>query len=122
MDHIIGLSGLLLWMAAVAPEQRAVNYLAQEVPKWVRENHCYSCHNNGDAARALFAAARRGFVVPASATADKVEWLRRPGDWSTAHGTPGVTNITLANIQFAAALLDARLQNRRPLLAAARTL
>ncbi len=34
-----------------SPEARAVAFLAREVPRWSRENHCYSCHNNGDAAR-----------------------------------------------------------------------
>ena len=35
---------------------RAVKYLAHEVPRWRAEEGCYSCHNNGDAARALMAA------------------------------------------------------------------
>src|SRR4051794_26201658 len=117
MVHIIGVSGLLLWAAAAAtPEQRAADYLAQEVPKWARENHCYSCHNNGDAARALFAAARAGYTVGKIATADTIEWLRRPAQWDETHGSPGVTNKKLARIQFAAALLDARLSDRKPLL------
>jgi len=122
MVHIIGLSGLLLYLAAATPEQRAIDYLAQEVPKWAKENHCYSCHNNGDAARALFAARRRGYVVPNSAIADTIDWLRQPGRWSETHGTPGVTNITLARIQFAAALLEARVDNPQPLAAAAQSL
>ena len=37
------------------PEGRAVRYLAGEVPKWPVNNKCFSCHNNGDAARALSA-------------------------------------------------------------------
>ena len=37
-------------------EARAVAYLAGEVPAWRRDHPCYSCHNNGDAARALVAA------------------------------------------------------------------
>ena len=122
MAHIIGLPGLLLWLAAASPEQRAVDYLLQEVPKWARENHCYSCHNNGDAARALFAAAPRGYTVPNTATSDTIEWLRQPGKWSETHGNAGVTNITLARIQFAAALLDARLNDRKPLVTAAQSL
>src|SRR4051794_38197216 len=40
------------------PEARAIHYLAREVPAWNREHHCFSCHNNGDAARALYAATR----------------------------------------------------------------
>ena len=37
-------------------EAHAIGFLAAEVPKWKRDNGCYSCHNNGDAARALCAA------------------------------------------------------------------
>ena len=37
-----------------SPEARAVAFLAAEVPRWFRENKCYSCHNNGDAARACW--------------------------------------------------------------------
>ncbi len=40
------------------PEAKAVAFLCREVPRWSRENHCYSCHNNGDAAQALYQAAR----------------------------------------------------------------
>ena len=120
MVPLIGVPGLLFWMAAAgAPEQRAVNYLAQEVPKWARENQCYSCHNNGDAARALFAAKRAGYPVAPAALADTLEWLRQPARWSETHGNPGVSNRTLAEIQFAGALLDAALPDRGPLLAAA---
>ena len=61
-----------------SPEQRAVDYLARETPRWSKENGCFSCHNNGDAARALYAASRRGYKVPADALADTTAWLRRP--------------------------------------------
>ena len=47
-----------------APELRAVGFLSHEVPKWSRENHCYSCHNNGDAARALYEAAAPDIASP----------------------------------------------------------
>ena len=30
--------------ARPTPEERAVAYLGREVPRWQRENHCYSCH------------------------------------------------------------------------------
>ena len=52
------------------PEARAVAFLTTEVPRWSRENRCFSCHNNGDAARALYQASRAGYRVPESALAD----------------------------------------------------
>ena len=42
--------------AGAEPERRAVAYLARETPRWYAGNHCFSCHNNGDGARALFLA------------------------------------------------------------------
>ncbi len=63
------------------PEDRAVAFLTREVPKWARENRCYSCHNNGDAARALFQASRKGYRVPDQALADTTGWLLRPAGW-----------------------------------------
>lgn len=53
-------------------ESKAIGVLQREVPKWSRENGCFSCHNNGDAARALFAA-----VGPTSPRTEGVcPWLR----------------------------------------------
>ena len=45
------------------PKDRAIAFLSREVPRWSRENRCFSCHNNGDAARALYDASRRGYAV-----------------------------------------------------------
>jgi hypothetical protein len=120
MVHIIGLSGLLLWITAGAPEQRAADYLAIEVPKWAKENRCYSCHNNGDAARVWFVARRVGLKVADAAVADTIEWLRTPAKWSETHAGAGVTNVVLANIQFASALLESG--SRRELRVAAQAL
>src|SRR2546423_1758213 len=108
----------LFFFLASAPEQRAVEYLSREVPNWHRENHCHSCHNNGDAARALFAAARRGYPVPREALSDTIAWLSAPAGWNNDHGTPGFNDARLARIQFAAALAEARL----PLIDAAESL
>jgi hypothetical protein len=121
MAVIIGLTGLFLWIAApgVTPEQRAIDYLAHEVPRWARENQCYSCHNNGDGARVLFLARRRGNAVPDAALAGTLDWLRKPAGWDETHGTPGFSNVTLARIQFASALLEAQLPDRASLLDAA---
>src|SRR5215208_5730870 len=74
---------------AVRPEARAVAFLVREVPRWKSENDCYSCHNNGDAARALIAAAARGFTVGA-AMDDTLDWLRRPAGWNKNKTTGGI--------------------------------
>jgi len=109
-----------------SPEQRAVDYLVQEVPRWSRQNHCFSCHNNGDGARALFAARQAGYTVPASALADTTGWLLEPGRWDEVHGNPAAADKKLARIQFAAALAEAYrtgvTRDRKALLRAADSL
>ncbi len=85
----------------------AIDYLAREVPRWQPENHCFSCHNNGDAARALLLAKARGYDVPPGALADTLEWLRKPAAWDDAHANPGFSDRKLARIQFSAALAEA---------------
>jgi hypothetical protein len=97
----------LFFLASATPEQRAVDYMVQEVPRWQRENHCFSCHNNGDAARALFAARRAGYTVPDGALADTNGWLLQPERWDEVHGSPAASDKKLARIQFAAALAEA---------------
>lgn len=105
---------LLLSVVACAatPEERAIAYLAREVPQWATENHCYSCHNNGDGARALYAALRQGYAVPASVLEDTTAWLVRPGNWDSNHGNPLASDKKLARIQFAAALAEAGTDRR----------
>lgn len=108
------------------PEERAVAYLAREVPRWSRENHCFSCHNNGDAARALYVASSLGYPVPRSALAETTAWLRQPDQWENNKGDPGFSDKRLAAIQFTAALATAietkQVSDRGALLAAARKL
>lgn len=109
--------------ASVA-EANAVEFLKSEVPAWARENGCFSCHNNGDAARALYLASRKGYRVPAKALADTTAWLTQPQRWDDNKGDPGFSDKRLANLQFAAALLAATeaglVKNRRALENAAR--
>src|SRR5262245_37121819 len=108
------------------PEQKAIHYLSAEVPRWSRENGCYSCHNNGDGARALYAALQRGYAVPKSALADTTRWLLTPGDWDNNRGDPGFSDKKLARIQFAAGLVEAfdagAIPDRRVLIDAAQSL
>ena len=107
-------------------EKRAVAYLSQEVPNWPRENNCFSCHNNGDAARALYVAGTMSHAVPSVALEDTTTWLLRPLDWSEAKGDPGFSDLKLARIQFAAALTEAIqtnvVEDREPLVTAAERL
>src|SRR6185436_6446018 len=90
-----------------AAEARAVEFLVREVPAWSKNNGCFSCHNNGDAARALYAAARKGYRVPPEALADTTAWVRQPNRWEHNKGEPGFSDKRLADIQFAASLLAA---------------
>jgi squalene cyclase len=87
--------------------QTALTFLSREVPRWAKENHCYSCHNNGDAARALYLARARGYEVPGDALADTTAWLVAPAKWDQIHGAPAASDKKLGRIQFAAALAEA---------------
>src|SRR5688572_10841886 len=89
------------------PEQRALSYLIREVPRWVVENKCYSCHNNGDGARALYAARRLGYTVPDDAIAGTTRWLLDPAAWEKNRGDAAISDKKLARIQFAASLAAA---------------
>ena len=120
------LSIFAFFLAALTPQQRAIDFLSREVPRWARENHCYSCHNNGDAARALYLAKQRGYIVPPESIADTSAWLQQPAKWNEIHGNPAASDRKLARIQFAAALAEAyrtgATRNRQALVAAAEAL
>jgi hypothetical protein len=88
-------------------EAKAVDFLMREVPAWSKNNGCFSCHNNGDAARALYAASRKGYEVPASVLSATTAWLSQPNGWEANKGDPGYSDKRLASLQFAAALLAA---------------
>jgi hypothetical protein len=90
-----------------SPEERAISFLAREVPRWSAENKCYSCHNNGDAARALFTAHRLKYPLPAKPLDDTLAWLRKPHGWHKNGGDVEYKDEGLARIQFAAALVEA---------------
>jgi hypothetical protein len=111
------LSGLLLSACANrsnhrskesgSAEARAVDFLKREVPAWSRDNGCFSCHNNGDAARALYAASRKGYRIPKSVLAETTEWVAHPERWDDNKGDPGFSDKRLADVQFAASLAAA---------------
>lgn len=103
----MGTAALLLFLSSGQAEQRAIAYLAREVPRWWKNNQCFSCHNNGDAARALYTALRLSYELPAEALSDTTRWLSRPAGWDENRGDPQVSDKKLARIQFAAALVEA---------------
>jgi hypothetical protein len=91
---------LLLFCAACSsPERRAVDFLAREAPRWRVENGCFSCHNNGDASRALLAAGRT--LDPAT-----LDFLRRPARWTDNGPDEEFSDRRLAALQFAFALSE----------------
>src|SRR2546426_2310157 len=105
----------MFWLLLVAiaaepsatPEERAIAYLAREVPRWSADNKCFSCHNNGDAARALYTAVKLSYRVPAGALDDTSAWLATPDRWDQNGGEGPFSDRRLARIQFAAALRTA---------------
>ena len=117
---------LLVFAAPPSPERKAIEYLAREVPRWSRENHCFSCHNNGDGARALQIAIKHGYAVPDIALLDTTRWLLKPGDWDNNGGNSPLNDKKLARIQFAAALAQGYkvglIPDRRALIQAAESL
>ena len=126
MHTALTLSLVLFSGDAAQAERRALVYLAREVPRWSIEHSCYSCHNNGDAARALYTAKRLGRGVPDEALRDTTRWLAHPDGWEHNGGEGEFSDKKLAAIQFAFALLTSRdagaVRERRPLQAAARML
>lgn len=91
----------------ITPETRAIVYLAAEVPRWRSENGCFSCHHNGDAARALLTAQRLGHTFPQTSIDETLRWLGRPDQWENNGGKGPFSDKRLARIQFAAALAAA---------------
>jgi Prenyltransferase and squalene oxidase repeat len=93
--------------------KRGVAFLTKEVPKWHAEHPCYSCHNNGDATRALIVASMRGYDI-GSAVDDTVDFLRVPSRWDQNKAPGGYDDRTLARIQFGSALAIAARAGRAP--------
>jgi hypothetical protein len=92
---------------------RGVKYLSVEVPKWKDEHPCYSCHNNGDAARALMVASARGYDI-GNALDDTIGFLKQPAGWNQSKAAEGFDDKQLARVQFASALAVAHEHGRAP--------
>jgi hypothetical protein len=107
---------------APAPEERALTFLAAEVRRWPGENKCFSCHNNSDGARALYAGLAAGRSLPAKTLDETTRWLADPARWEKNGGDGPFNDRKRANLQFAAALASAvatgQIKDREPLLKA----
>lgn len=118
----------MLWLSAVtlaavpreaqpidpgSPAARAVAFLVTEVPRWHRERSCFSCHNNGDGARALLLARSRGHDV-GTALDSTLAFLNAPDTWAGNQTRNGDEDKPLARLQFAAALAAAGANDLRP--------
>jgi hypothetical protein len=117
----IAVIGVLAGLAsAQTPARRALQYLSTEVPQWRVTNGCFSCHNNGDGARALYTA---GMLAPLQST---TEWLQTPGQWDQGAADLPASDKNLAWYQFAAALTSAveagAIRNRKAMEKVARDL
>ena len=108
------MSPLFFLALLITPEERAIHYLQTDVPRWSRDNGCYSCHHNGDAARALFLAQRKGYSIDPTALAGTRQWLAAPDQWERHRGSPAFSDPRLASIQFAAAARDSRSASLEP--------
>jgi hypothetical protein len=105
------------------PEQRALTFLSREVPRWSIDNRCFSCHNNGDAARALYEADSLTGTISPDVLDTTTRWLGHPEQWKHNGGEGPFNDPILARVQFAAALATAvetnHQRDRSPLLRAA---
>jgi hypothetical protein len=108
------------------PEARAVAFLCKEVPRWSRENRCFSCHHNGDAARALYHASRADIKLPEGILDETTRWLSRPAEWDHNGGDGPFSDKRLARIAFTTSLRTAVttrwVEDRSPLIRAAERL
>jgi hypothetical protein len=98
---------LLLGACAPSPEGRALAYLAHEARDWPVKNRCYSCHNNGDAVRALYEARRLSVPADLALVEDTRRFLLRPEAWQDNGPKGEFSDKKLASLQFAAALAAA---------------
>ncbi len=107
---------------AAEPIDAALGYLTREAQSWRSQNGCFSCHNNGDAARVISFARRAGRPLDRAALKETMDWLAQPQRWAAELADTEFKDAELAELQFAAALaeaLPAELVDRREALAEA---
>ena len=67
-----------------------MGFLKREVPAWSKNNSCFSCHNNGDAARAIYKASQQGYRISVDVLADTTAWLAKPQTVGQKQGRPRI--------------------------------
>lgn len=95
----------------------AVRYLSKASLTWPSENHCFSCHNNGDAVRVLAQVAPDELKRQENDWQAVYQWLVQPTQWETAKTEEASLSPILAPIQFGSALValsTAKLLNLSP--------
>ena len=85
-------------------------YLSTEALDWPEENHCFSCHNNGDAARVLFRLGNERVRSETPKWNDLLQWLNQPALWEKSTSSDVVLSPALALIQFGLASVAAEEQ------------
>lgn len=92
---------------------RGVAFLSAESSHWRHDRGCGSCHHNGDAARALLVASRRGYDVGA-ALDETLAFLSDPAAWERNPQDKSFSDPALARMEFASALGVAARFDRAP--------
>ncbi len=112
----IGLTALAYQITAQgetsAPLTQARAYIIQEANAWYPENNCYSCHNHGDAVRALLLNDPDGTQLQSPAWDPFWQWLADPKQWMSDAAPESRESPILVRIQFGALLAVAQ-QNQR---------
>ncbi len=88
--------------------RRAFNYLLDESSNWSGENNCFSCHNNGDAVRALLAYQQEPHTFAGSSWRKLLKWFDQPGEWLKSPSDEFGESPILTFIQFGTARLAAQ--------------
>lgn len=104
------LSAAIAWSAdwlAAEPIDTALQYLTREAQVWRTQNGCFSCHNNGDAARVVSIARRSGRPLDRATLKETMDWLSQPKRWAAELADTEFKDAELAELQFAAALAEA---------------
>ena len=92
-------------IAAFSPAiDRAVTSLGADVPRWHAEHGCFSCHHDGDGARALIVAHRAGHEQHAGSLHKTLAFLESPSIWRENGADGPFQDRRLATVQFSTTL------------------